>query len=237
MKALIAAVVLAALAGIARRAGADAIRRGRSPSSCRSRRAARPARWRASCSSRCRRRSASRSSSRTSAAPAAAIGAGRVARAAPDGYTISFSHMQTHVLNGAVLNLPYDVVTDFEPVALIADTPQIIVTRTAFPANDLKELIAWLKANPDKGTSGAVGIGGPSDISALQFQQHDRHQLPVGAVSRRRAAAGGLGRRPDRHQFRPGLDLHRRRAQRPAQGAGHAGQGALVGRARGSDRR
>ena len=94
------------------------------------------------------------------------IGAGRVARAAPDGYTISFSHMQTHVLNGAVLNLPYDVVTDFEPLALIADTPQIVVTRTAFPANDLKELIAWLKANPDKGTSGAVGIGGPSDISA-----------------------------------------------------------------------
>jgi tripartite-type tricarboxylate transporter receptor subunit TctC len=99
------------------------------------------------------------------------IGAGRVARAAPDGYTISFSHMQTHVLNGAVLSLPYDVVTDFEPLALVADTPQIIVTRTAFPANSLKELIAWLKANPDKGTSGAVGIGGPSDISAYQFKQ------------------------------------------------------------------
>ena len=99
------------------------------------------------------------------------IGAGRVARAAPDGYTIAFSHMQTHVLNGAVLNLPYDVVTDFEPLALIADTPQIIVTRTAFPANSLKELIAWLKDNPNKGTSGAVGIGGPSDISAWQFKQ------------------------------------------------------------------
>ena len=99
------------------------------------------------------------------------LGAGRVARAAPDGYTICFSHMQTHVLNGAVLSLPYDVVTDFEPLALVSDTPQIIVTRTAFPANTLKELIAWLKANPDKGTSGAVGIGGPSDISAWQFKQ------------------------------------------------------------------
>ena len=99
------------------------------------------------------------------------LGAGRVARATPDGYTICFSHMQTHVLNGAVLNLPYDVVADFEPLALVADTPQIIVTRTAFPANDLKELIAWLKANPNKGTSGAVGIGGPSDISAWQFKQ------------------------------------------------------------------
>ena len=99
------------------------------------------------------------------------IGAGRVARAAPDGYTLVFTHMQTHVLNGAVLSLPYDVVTDFEPLALVADTPQIVVTRTAFPANNLKELIAWLKANPNKGTSGAVGIGGPSDISAWQFKQ------------------------------------------------------------------
>jgi tripartite-type tricarboxylate transporter receptor subunit TctC len=99
------------------------------------------------------------------------LGVGRVARAVPDGYTISFSHMQTHVLNGAVLNLPYDVVTDFEPVALISDTPQLIVTRGTFPANDLKEMIAWLKANPDKGTQGAVGIGGPSDISAFQFRR------------------------------------------------------------------
>lgn len=99
------------------------------------------------------------------------IGAGRVARAAPDGYTIVFTHIQTHVLNGAVLSLPYDVVTDFEPLALVADTPQIVVTRTAFPANNLKELIAWLKENPNKGTSGAVGIGGPSDISAWQFKK------------------------------------------------------------------
>lgn len=99
------------------------------------------------------------------------IGVGRVARAAPDGYTVSLSHMQTHVLNGAVLNLPYDVVTDFEPVALVSDTPQIVVTRSSFPANDLQGLIAWLKANPDKGTSGAVGIGGPSDITAFQFRQ------------------------------------------------------------------
>jgi tripartite-type tricarboxylate transporter receptor subunit TctC len=99
------------------------------------------------------------------------IGAGRVARAAPDGYTVAFTHMQTHVLNGAVLTLPYDVVADFEPLALVSDTPQIVVTRAAFPANSLQELMAWLKANPNKGTSGAVGIGGPSDISAWQFKQ------------------------------------------------------------------
>ena len=99
------------------------------------------------------------------------IGVGRVARAAPDGYTVSFSHMQTHVLNGAVLNLPYDVVNDFVPVALIADTPQTIVARSSFPANNLREMIAWLKANPGKGTVGAVGVGGPSDITVFQFQK------------------------------------------------------------------
>ena len=115
--------------------------------------------------------------------------------------------MQTHVLNGAVLNLPYDVVKDFEPIALIADTPQSIITRSTFPANNLKEMIAWLKANPDKGTSGAVGVGGPSDISAYQFQKQTGTSFQVGAVSRRRPVADGSGRRPDRFQFRPGLDL------------------------------
>ena len=99
------------------------------------------------------------------------IGVGRVARAAPDGYTVSLSHLQTHVINGATLNLPYDVVKDFEPVALIADTPQMIVTRGNFPADDLKGMIAWLKANPDKATQGAVGVGGPGDIAAYQFQK------------------------------------------------------------------
>jgi tripartite-type tricarboxylate transporter receptor subunit TctC len=99
------------------------------------------------------------------------IGVGRVARAAPDGYTISLSHSGTHVFNGATMNLPYHVVDDFEPVALIADTPQAIVARKTFPADDLRGMIAWLKANPDKGTSGAVGVGGPSDVAAYQFQK------------------------------------------------------------------
>jgi tripartite-type tricarboxylate transporter receptor subunit TctC len=99
------------------------------------------------------------------------IGVGRVARAAPDGYTISLSHMQTHVLNGAVLNLPYDVVSDFESVALIADTPQSIIVRSTFPADHLQGMIAWLRANPDKGTAGAVGVGGPSDLAVYRFQK------------------------------------------------------------------
>ncbi len=100
------------------------------------------------------------------------IGVGRVARAAPDGYTITLSHIQTHVINGATLKLPYDVVKDFESIALIADTPQLIATRSTFPASDLKGMIAWLKANPDKGTAGTVGVGGPSDISAYYFKKN-----------------------------------------------------------------
>jgi tripartite-type tricarboxylate transporter receptor subunit TctC len=107
------------------------------------------------------------------------IGVGRVARAAPDGYTVSLSHMQTHVLNGAVLSLPYDVVKDFESIALISDTPQAIIVRRSFPADDLQGMIAWLKANPNKGTAGAVGVGGPSDISAYQFQKQTGTRLQV----------------------------------------------------------
>jgi tripartite-type tricarboxylate transporter receptor subunit TctC len=83
------------------------------------------------------------------------------------------------VLNGAVLKLPYDVVKDFDSIALIADTPQAIIARKTFPADDLKGLIAWLKANPDKGTSGAVGVGGPSDIAAYLFQKQTGTRLQV----------------------------------------------------------
>src|SRR5262245_62773488 len=81
------------------------------------------------------------------------IGVGRVARAAPDGYTVSIGHWQTHVLNGASYRLQYDVVKDFEPVSLLADTPQWIVARKTLPPKDLKELITWLQENPGKATA------------------------------------------------------------------------------------
>jgi len=103
------------------------------------------------------------------------IGVGRVARSAPDGYTLAIGHNQTHVINGASMNLPYDVVKDFEPVSLIADTPQWVISRKTLPANDMKELIAWLKAN--KATAGSVGVGGPTDLSALSFQKQSGTQF------------------------------------------------------------
>ena len=85
---------------------------------------------------------------------------------------LSLGHVQTHVLNGATQNLNYDVVKDFEPVTLIADTPTWIVARASFPAKDFKEMVAWMKANPGKATLGSVGVGGPADIAAVYFQRH-----------------------------------------------------------------
>jgi tripartite-type tricarboxylate transporter receptor subunit TctC len=99
------------------------------------------------------------------------IGTGRVARSAPDGYTLIYGANVTHVLNGAVYNLNYDVVADFEPIALIGWTPWLIVGKKDLPANDLKGLIVWLKANPGKGTCGTAGPGSPSHIAGVLFQQ------------------------------------------------------------------
>jgi len=76
---------------------------------------------------------------------AGTVGTGRVARAPPDGYTIGMGFLGTHVLNGAIYSLPYDVVTDFEPIALVSSNPHLIVTKAALPAMDLRELIGWLK--------------------------------------------------------------------------------------------
>jgi tripartite-type tricarboxylate transporter receptor subunit TctC len=99
------------------------------------------------------------------------IGTGRVARAAPDGYTLVAGTFSTHVVNGAVQALGYDVLKDFQPVALMANGPQLIVARKAMPANDLKELIAWLKTNPDKASQGTAGAGGTSHLAGLLFQK------------------------------------------------------------------
>jgi len=98
------------------------------------------------------------------------IGTGRVARAAPDGYTICYGANVTHVLNAAVYPLNYDVVADFEPIALIGNTPWLIAAKKDLPANDLRGLIAWLKANPDKASSGTAGPGSPSHIGGVLFQ-------------------------------------------------------------------
>jgi tripartite-type tricarboxylate transporter receptor subunit TctC len=101
---------------------------------------------------------------------AGSIGVGRVARAPADGYTLSIGSVSTHVFNGAIYALPYDVLQDFEPVALVATNPMLIVARKEMPANDLKDLIAWLKANPGKASQGTFGAGSVGHIVGIFFQ-------------------------------------------------------------------
>ncbi len=101
---------------------------------------------------------------------AGSTGTGRIARAAPDGYNILYGANVTHVLNPAVLTLNYDVVNDFEPIVLIGNTPWLFAVKNDLPVNSLKELVAWLKANPDKATFGTAGVGSPSHIGGVLFQ-------------------------------------------------------------------
>jgi tripartite-type tricarboxylate transporter receptor subunit TctC len=108
---------------------------------------------------------------------AGSIGTGQVARAAPNGYTLIFGGLNTHVVNPAFLSLQYNVLKDFEPVALTATVQLLIVAKKAMPANDLKELIAWLKANPDKASQGTGGRGNVSHLAAVFFQKETGTRL------------------------------------------------------------
>ncbi len=98
------------------------------------------------------------------------IGVARVARATPDGYTLLFGNWASNVGSGAVYPVDYDLLKDFEPIARIADAPLWLVARKNFPANNLKELIAWLKANPGKATVATVGVGSGSHLCGIYLQ-------------------------------------------------------------------
>jgi tripartite-type tricarboxylate transporter receptor subunit TctC len=104
------------------------------------------------------------------AGAAGSIAVGRVARAVPDGYTIVLGNLGTHVFNGAIYALGYDLVNDFEAIALLPSNNQLIIASNATAANNLRELIAWVKANSDKVTGGTAGPGSPSHIAAVYFQ-------------------------------------------------------------------
>jgi tripartite-type tricarboxylate transporter receptor subunit TctC len=99
------------------------------------------------------------------------LGVGRVARSAGDGYTLSAGFLGTHVINGAIYALQYDVLNDFEPVSRFAGSSWLIVAKNSMPATDLKGLIAWLKANPDKASQGTVGVGSPHHVAGVFFQK------------------------------------------------------------------
>ena len=98
------------------------------------------------------------------------IGVARAVQSPPDGYTISFGHLGTHVANGAVYKLKYDLVADLEPVVLLPSNPMIVVSKNAVPATSLKELIDWLKSRPSAPTAGTAGAGSGSHIAGVYLE-------------------------------------------------------------------
>jgi tripartite-type tricarboxylate transporter receptor subunit TctC len=107
------------------------------------------------------------------------IGVGRLARATPDGYTIGIGQWGTHVANGVTYRLGYDVVKDFEPIGLIATQPFLIDARKSVPASDLQELITWLRSNADTAAQGNSGVGTPSYVAGLLFQNAIGVHIPM----------------------------------------------------------
>ena len=101
---------------------------------------------------------------------AGSIGVGRVVHSAPDGYTVGIGHLGTHVANGAIYKLNYDLVADLEPVVLLPSNPMIVVSKNAVPASSLKELLAWLKSRPSPATAGTAGAGSGAHIAGVYFE-------------------------------------------------------------------
>ena len=108
---------------------------------------------------------------------AGSIGVGRAVRSPADGYTLNIGSVSSHVLAGAIYSLPYDLVKDLEPVALLAFEPLMIVGRKSMPGADLKGLIAWLKANPGKASQGNPGTGSLGQVIGALFQKETGTQF------------------------------------------------------------
>ena len=114
------------------------------------------------------------------------IGVTRVFRSAPDGYTIVIGQWSSHVGAAAMYPLPFDYLTDFEPISMLSIGPLWIIGRKDLPAKDTKELIAWLKANPNKATGGTIGIGSAIHMCLIYFA--DRAGVTMQYVPYRGAA-------------------------------------------------
>jgi tripartite-type tricarboxylate transporter receptor subunit TctC len=105
------------------------------------------------------------------------IGVGRVARARPDGYTIEFGFQGANVLNGAFYSLSYDLLGDLSPISPVAAVPLVLYARASLPAKDLKELIAWLRTNPNKASAGVTTVGYRTVMAFFQKETGTRFTL------------------------------------------------------------
>src|SRR6202790_1715034 len=105
------------------------------------------------------------------AGAAGSVGVGRAVRSAPDGYTLSIGTSTTHMLTGGLYALSFDLLKDLQPVIQIGSEPLLIVGRKSLPADDLKGLIGWLKANPDRASVGIAGVGATGHLTGISFQK------------------------------------------------------------------
>ena len=138
------------------------------------------------------------------------IALARVARAAPDGYTIDIGQWDTHV--GAILYpINFDLQKDFAPIGLLSVNPQLMIARKGFPADDLKGLVAWMKANPGKATF--VDQNAAAKLTGILMMQATGTKVAVHSLPRRRPRHAGDARRPGRPDGGPGGG---RRCRRPA---------------------
>jgi tripartite-type tricarboxylate transporter receptor subunit TctC len=107
------------------------------------------------------------------------IGVTRLFRAAPDGYTLVVGQWTSHVGAGTMYPVPFDYLNDFEPVSMLSLAPLWIVGRSSLPAKDLRELIAWLKANPDKASAATTGLGSGIHMCLVYFQNMTGTKFPL----------------------------------------------------------
>src|SRR5437762_3168391 len=169
------------------------------------------------------------------AGAAGSIGVGRAVRSPADGYTLSIGTSTTHMLTGGLYALQFDLLRDLEPIILIGSEPLLIVGRKSLPADDLKGLIAYLKANPDKASVGIAGVGARSSHGYF-LPESDRNQISIRAVSRQCPRHAGPAGGADRFHDRTVVELQVAGRRRKHQALCDHRQGAVAFVAGYSDR-
>jgi tripartite-type tricarboxylate transporter receptor subunit TctC len=125
------------------------------------------------------------------------IGVGRAAKAPADGYTLSLGSVSSHVLTGALYSLQWNLIKDFDPIALLVHKPLMIVTRKSLPVDDLVGLIDWAKANPEKAMQGIAGVGGAGHWRRVP--KANESTVCICTIPWRWASTKGSAGRPHRH--------------------------------------
>jgi tripartite tricarboxylate transporter family receptor len=147
------------------------------------------------------------------AGAAGSIGVGRAVRSTADGYTLSIGTSTTHMLTGGLYALQFDLLKDLEPVILIGSEPLLIVGRKSLPADDLKGLIAYLKANPDKASVGIAGVGATGHLTGISFQKETGTSFQFVPYRGNAGPFGGADRFHDRTVFELQIAGWRRKRQ------------------------